>query len=417
MKRFRTALFGLFALALAATPAVSQTVIGNFEGPPPTPGGQGINGVSGAAGMTGWALASGGVRRIIVKVDGADFQQARYGNIRPDVTAQFPGFPDSAAPGFSFALNTTDFSNGLHTISVDVERMDGSRVALNSVSLLFTNNTSVLIPFGAINQPNRGATLFGNCDPTDPNRRLSVVEGWALDLGVETGDTGVGFVELMLDGVDIFNSRRDCFFDFATGGFTQCYGLPRFDIESRFPFALDAPGAGFRFALDVGGLIALGGRREGQHNLAIRVGDISNQFADIDEFPVFFVCADRLGNEPAFGLIESPTPGRVFTGSTRFEGWALDAQGVERVDIYVDGAFVVSTPLDPALTRDSVTSVYPGFPDSLHPVWRVFIDSNQFVDGQHQVEIVVVDSLGQETVIGEKTFTVDNDFPVSSFLK
>lgn len=400
----------LAATALLASPLAAQTVIGVLDGPA-----TGNNGVSGAVGFTGWALADGGVRRVIVTVDGVDIQQARYGNVRPAVTVQNPGFPDSAAPGFSFTLNTTEFSNGLHHVSADVERMNGSRVRLNTISLLFVNNTSLLVPFGDIERPDRGALLFGNCDVDDPNRRFTVVEGHALDLGLGIGDSGVGFVELMLDGTILFNSRRDCFFNLALGGFNQCYGLPRFDIENRYPFALNAPGAGFRFIMDVGALITLGGRSEGQHDLSVRVGDISNQFADIETIPVNFVCTEGLGNEPSFGLIDSPLPGRIFTGTMRFEGWALDAQGVRRVEIRVDGNVVANTTLDPALTRDKVTAEFPGFPDSLNPVWRVFLDSNQFVDGIHQVQVVVIDNLLAETLIGEETFEVDNDFPLSSF--
>jgi len=404
-------------LVLIAAPAVSQTVLGFFEGPPPVAGQPRTN-LSGAPGFTGWAVADGGVRRIIILVDGFDVGQARFGGIRPDVTAQHPDFPDSGAPGFSFRLNTTDFSNGLHEVAIEVELLDGTRHPIQpSRSLQFNNNTSILRPFGRINSPNRNATLAGNCDILTPNRRMSVIEGWAIDLGVETGDTGIGFVELMLDGVILANSRRDCYFDAAAGGFSDCYGLPRFDIENQFPFALDAPNAGFRFVIDVGDLITIGDRSEGQHSITIRAGDISNQFENIDEFSVNFACSENLGNEPSFGLIETPGPGRVFTGTMRFEGWALDAQGVDRVEISVDGLLVTTTPLDPARTRASVTATYPGFPDSAHPVFRTFVDSNQFVDGEHQVQVVVVDDLGVETLIGEKTFTVDNDLPTASLLK
>lgn len=418
MTRRGSALCGLLVWALAASPVAAQTVHGFFEGVPPVGAGLPQNSLTGAPGFTGWVVADGGVRRVIVMVDGFDVLQARYGGIRPDVTAQFPGFPDSAAPGFTFVLNTTDFNNGLHHVSVDVELMNGSRRSISPVrTYQFTNNTSILRPFGRINRPNRNATLAGNCDVSEANRRLSVIEGWAVDLGVEIGDTGIGFVELLLDGVILANTRRDCRFSIAGGGFSDCYGLPRLDIENRFPFAIDAPNAGFRFVMDVGALITLGDRSEGQHIVTIRAGDVSNQFENIDEFPVFFACSENLGNEPSFGLIETPGPGRTFTGLMRFEGWTLDAQGVARVDIYVDGLFVTSTTLDPNLIRSGVTATYPGFPDSTRPVFRTFVDSNLFVDGLHQVQVSVIDDLGAETIIGETTFTVDNDFPLSSFLK
>lgn len=400
----KTAILLAAMLVVGAGASLAQTQVGFFEGPPGN-----ATAVHGASTLTGWVLADVGVRRVIIQVDGVDIGQAGYGQVRPGVTAQNPGFPDSAAPGFGYILNATDFSDGQHTISARAELMDGSFYEVPSpIVLQFANSTHNLRPFGAIDRPNRNANLVGVCDLSNPARRPVIFEGWALDLGVEIGEAGIGYVELMFDGVILANTRRDCRFDMANGGFTNCYGLRRLDIERQYPFALDAPNAGFRFAVDFGVLYNIG-HAEGHHDITIRAGDLSNQVENIDEFAVTFVCAENIGNEPAFGKIESPRFNRFYTGLVRVEGWVLDAQGVQRVDVYVDGDYVRSIGISPVLTRPSVTMNYPGFPDSAHPVFRGFIDSNDFVDGIRQLEIIAVDVTGAESVVGEVDFLVNND--------
>ncbi|RMH16417.1 MAG: hypothetical protein D6696_18145 [Acidobacteria bacterium] len=391
------------AVLAAAGPLSGQTTIGFFDGP--TGGG---NTASGAVGMTGWVVADVGVRRVILQVDGVDVVQAGYGRPRPGVERQFPGFPDSAAAGFGVILNATEHLDGLHVVSARAELMDGTFFDIPPKrTLLFQNSTHNLRPFGRIDRPNRNADLVGNCDTTDPFRRFTVIEGWALDLGVEIGDSGIGFVEIMLDGVILANSRRDCRFDFLAGGFTDCYGLTRLDVENQYPFALDAPNAGFRFVLDVGALIADGARTEGHHTITIRAGDISNQNENIAELPVFFICSQSLADDLAFGLIEVPRPNRIYAGVMRFEGWALDADGVALVEVFVDGEKIGNADFG-VDSRASVAAQYPGFPDTLMPVWRLFFDSNKVVDGEHQAQVFVTDTLGNTVEIGETSFIVDN---------
>ncbi len=394
------------AISLAAVPAMAQANLGFFEGPT-----DGSNTATGAVPLTGWALADVGVRRVIILVDGENAGEALYGRPRGQITNDFPGYPDSSAPGFSFILNSTDYLNGLHVVSAQVERLDGTFVDVAPHrTLQFQNATHNLRPFGRVDRPDRAATLFGTCDIDNPFRRPTIVEGWALDLGVEIGDTGIGYVELLLDGVPIARSTTDCVFNPSLGGFTNCYGTKRLDIENQYPFAFNAPNSGFRFAMDVGALI-YSGQVEGAHTLTIRAGDISNQVENIDELPVVFICGENIPNEPSFGLIESPKLNREYTGLMRVEGWALDIDGIRRVEIFVDGEFVRSAPLDPFLVRQSVSSTYPGYPDSDHPVFRAFIDTGDFVDGVvHQLEVIAVDDLLERTLIGEVDFISYNDF-------
>ena len=395
MKRWT---IGLLLTLLTGVPAAGETVLGYFEGA--ATGNYG----TGALPVTGWALADTGIKRVVIQVDGVDISQALYGNPRPLVEDIYPGFPDSAGPAFGYHLNTTDFTNEAHRVSAKVLTNGGTEVVLEGTRhITFNNNTAILHPFGKIETPQRNAELYGDCEG---QQIWNPVGGWVLDLGVEIGDAGVGWVELLLDGSILANTRTGCSFEPDLGLF-NCYGLPRLDIERGFPFALDAPTAGYRFLINVGALLNSGYVR-GHHTLTIRAGDISTQNANVDEIPVSFYCIQDLPDEAAIlGFIESPRKGRQYAGTIRFQGWALALDTLARVEVWVDGRFIGNALLG-VDSRPGVAAQYPGWPGVAAPVWRLLFDSTELAEGVHQVEVIAVDVNGTETLIGERSFFVNN---------
>lgn len=467
---------------LAASPSLGQQ-LGNFDGAFCLDTGLQCNAGSGFLGLVGWALASTGVKRVIIQVDGVDLGRADYGALRPDVTVEYPGFPDSALPGWSYNLNTTLFENGIHQVSAKVETVGGGTFFLHSEDLVFTNTAHLLEPFGEIDSPGPNEDLFGTCsvafcgdglcepglrenclncpfdcngqqlgvfndfccgdgagpnplgcdDPQPPavpggapgalvcqvggfdcndtrRVRYTVVRGWALDLGLTQEDTGISWVELETNGAIVGNTRTSCTFDPLAGGLTNCYGLPRLDLEARFPFVLNAPSAGYRFVLDVGALIVTDQAPRGSNLLTVRAGDWSNQHEDVDDVPVNFFCAEEV-SEPAFGRIESPRKNRLYSGLLTFEGWALDGEGVVEVEVFVDGKLIPGTMYGAGLgTRPLVESEYPGFQDTEAPVWRLEdFDTTELTNGEHMVQVQVIDGEGHTHFIGgEVPFRVEN---------
>lgn len=422
----RRAILSLVLTTLCVTPAShAETVVGAFEGNV-----TGMNAGTGVVGVIGWALASTGVKRVIIQVDGSDVGQAFFGFEKPQITAEYPGFPDTAHPGFVYNLNSVPYSNGNHVVSAKVITHGGASVVLPGTrNIHFTNNTSILVPFGKIERPQKGAQVFGTCGDHPPNltlpRRYTVVEGWALDLGVEIGDAGLGWVELLVDGaivadsilgdilfdgIDGYAGLGACTFDVSAGGLSNCYGLPRPDVERSYPFAFNAPNAGYRFVLDIGALIEFIGYSRGHHVLTIRAGDIIGQLANVAEIPVSFFCAGDFGNEGAFGEIESPGAARILSGQATFKGWALDGEGIAPLgflDVYIDGKFRGKAEYAIG-RRQSVERQYPGYPDSLRPAWRFRFDTTTISDGFHDLQVFVTDTVGDRDLIGERRFVVDN---------
>ena len=76
--------------------------------------------VSGTANVKGWALDVEGVQSVRILIDGVHVGDAAYGFSLPAVTMLHPSFPDSLAPGFQFLLDTTQLTNGDHTVGVEV---------------------------------------------------------------------------------------------------------------------------------------------------------------------------------------------------------------------------------------------------------------------------------------------------------
>ena len=80
---------------------------------------------SGVGNLRGWSVASSGVDRIEVWMDGAYAFDAPYGGFRNDVGNVFPDIENSSASGFSLAWNYNDMSPGEHTITARAYSQSG----------------------------------------------------------------------------------------------------------------------------------------------------------------------------------------------------------------------------------------------------------------------------------------------------
>ncbi|MEA2599066.1 MAG: hypothetical protein QOF89_58 [Acidobacteriota bacterium] len=88
----------------------NENAIGNIDQP--------LRGLQyhGVIQATGWAIDFEGVSQVLILVDGTIVGFANYGIPRPDVQDLYfyAGYPNLAAPGWRFALDTTKFADGEH---------------------------------------------------------------------------------------------------------------------------------------------------------------------------------------------------------------------------------------------------------------------------------------------------------------
>lgn len=393
---------------LASAPALAARPFGSFGG---IVGGG--NAGSGLLPLHGWALDDNGIQAVDILVDGLVAGRAHYGRARAGVTARFPSFPDSALPGFAFELDTTRYLNGVHSVVVRIRSRAGEVVTLPARRIQFSNVEHVLAPFGTIEFPRPQAEMRGTCDFFSTQRRFSVVSGYALDAGTQDDDSGVAFVELLIDRAVLWRSTLHCGFNNALGGPVNCYGIRRLDVERNFPGLKDSPHAGFRFVLDVGALVssippAQPPYNQGAHVITIRAGDHANSVRNIAEIPVTFSCDQNLPNENAVGDIDLTLRGLLYHGVIQVTGWALDWEGVQSVQILVDGNAIGTAVY--GIPRPDVlqTSFYPGYPNLLFPGWRFDLDTRIFDNGEHFLDVIVTDVHGATTYIGRRRFVINN---------
>jgi len=374
---------------------------GFFEGPL---GGGTI--ITGVVGMTGWVVADNGVQHVQFLVDGIAAMDTVYGQLRPGISDLFPGFPDGDNVGFGAYLDSARFTNGVHIVNALVTTNDGRQTLLNARRLTFNNNAHLLVPFGELLSPPENANLIGRCNVDDPNRHLTAFVGYALDTGLEVGHRGVGWVELLIDGVIYANTRRDCRLSVVAGGLADCYGITRHETTTFYPTLADTPNSGYRFVVDIGDLISNKGLSLGPHDVIIRVGDLAGQQTNIAELPMNFFCLENFTNFDSIGDIEVGDGPKRVSGTVNVHGWALDIEGVVTVRILVDGAFRANATY--GFARPGVTMLYPSFPQSAAPGYQYLLDTTALTNGPHTLGVEVQDEIGTRTFIGERHFLVFN---------
>jgi hypothetical protein len=386
------------------------------------PDAKGVYNASGAFPMVGWAADADGIARIEVQIDGGTMQGAMYGDARPDVAAAFPDFPAALFSGFIANVDTTRVQDGVHTMSVTAVDRNGASRLIGRRTVQILNSANNLKPFGYIDEPKRDAVLFGTLcgtgdgppppvisPPVRPQAHITPVRGWALDLGPRLAEGRVAYAELMIDGVR-YLSTDDCTLPF--GGYANCYGVPRYDVQRFFPNFPDAPRAGFIFTLDVGQLIGSGLVREGNHNLKVRVGDLEQTFTELPNpsgIPVFFECSENTLDSPSVGFIDVPTTFDYVGGDLVIQGWALDTDNVSVVEIIIDGNYVGQAQY--GFPRPDVRDQWPNYSTAGFSGWRFTMDTTKLANSRHRVTARVLDGSGNRNEIGSVDFYVYNLAP------
>ena len=390
------------------------------------PDGSGVYNVSGAFPVSGWAADTDGIQRIEVLIDNGIVQGAVHGDPRPDVGASFPDFPGAAFSGWIANVDSTRYTNGIHTLTVRAIDRNGLENTIGHRTVQIINNDIFLQPFGYLDEPKRDAVLFGTgCSgddtpppvspPINPQAHLTPVRGWALDLGTRGGTGRIAYAELLIDGVRWLSSD-DC--GLVGGRFANCIGVPRYDVARYYPTFPDAPRAGFIFTLDVGTLLNLG-IRPGLHNMMVRVGGLEGTFAELpnrDGIPVWFQCVDDNTNFSGYGFIEYPTVQDYVGGDVLVRGWAFgDNASVTAVNIVVDGNFVGQAQY--GYPRPDVADQFPQLAFSArNSGWGFLLDTRKLTNSKHRLTAIAVSggtgsSAGSSWEIGSVDFYVTNGTP------
>ena len=242
------------------------------------------------------------------------------------------------------------------------------------------------LPFGFSDIPVPSATLSG----------VIQVGGWALD------DVMVTKVELRSD-MSFWPYIGDLYYTCGT----------RPDIRVTYPNYPNNDCAGWGYMWLTNSMSATNDPQTGQplegttHQFYLRVYDSAGQYADIGHRNI--TITNNTSQTP-FGAMDVPSAGEIVSGPINVMGWAL-AKGKRRVTqalVRVDGVSLgqVNYGLNwPALAQVFPVSIYPY---SENAAYAYSLDTTQFTNGQHALDVVAIGELGNLSGIGSRYIYIQN---------
>jgi len=374
--------------------------------------------------VKGWALDDRRIDHVSVYVDGLLERDAVTGVYRGDVASSYPGVPSAATSGFVLNLDSTRLTNGVHTVTVKAVDDQGQAGLLGVRAVQVFNNAPNLPPFGWVDAPMLNASWFGNCGQVQgtvsggdirDGRYIMYVTGWALDTSVIVERGGVSHVFLEMDGVQLKDTRLNCHREaLLQNKMVDCYGFYRPDVEHFYPGFQQAPNVGFNFGVDVGYLITQRGFSEGAHMLQVKAADKEDNISLLREIPIVMKCCSNLCDSVPIGYVDDPSNYKIVDGVFPVVGWALDIDGITRLQILVDGVVQVDAVrgvdyAEYGLSSPDVANVYPNFPDSSRARFRFYLDTTKLSNSEHDLLIQVTDYRGGAASAGTRRFLVDNN--------
>ena len=148
----------------------------------------------GVGNLRGWAVASEGIEKIEIWIDGAYAFDAPYGGSRGDVGGAFPEVSDSDKSGFSLAYAYSNLSPGSHTISAVAHTTAGN------TSESAANFTVVKFKDAFISGPDAADLSGTSCEATGDEVSASnaLIGGRAYDMVLDwrTAEQGFEIVEI-----------------------------------------------------------------------------------------------------------------------------------------------------------------------------------------------------------------------------
>jgi hypothetical protein len=123
----------------------------------------------------------------------------------------------------------------------------------------------------------------------------------------------------------------------------------------------------------------------------------------------------RGGEAQPIGIIELPTPGGTVSGVIRVQGWVLNQNAVDKIELLVDG--VVVNRADTSIPRADVLEVFPTYANgpTRNPGFLSAFLARNYANGPHTVSLLVTESGGATFTLGPVDVIVDNSINQAPF--
>ncbi len=300
------------------------------------------------------------VSSVEISVDGQPVGTAFYGGSRADVCAALGSFPGCPNVGYDFALDTTQFADGSHTLQITATDANGLRLTKGQAFTTANYNGSNPTVVNLDRPGGQGGNFQG----------ITTFAGWALNTS-----SLLSSVTVSVDGI-------------SRGAAT--YGASRPDVCALYSSSPactgGTDGVGWSYLMDTTGLA------NGNHVFSVDAAAANGQHA-IQAHP--FTVANWTTSNPIISSIDKPnSQSAPLSGRQNIGGWALDPNsGIASVSVAVDGV-----PLGNAGyggNRSDVCAVFSGYPGCPNVGWTFFLDTTAIADGMHTLQVTFLPVSGQ----------------------
>ena len=149
---------------------------------------------TGVGNLRGWAVASDGILKVEVLIDGAYAFDAPYGGSRGDVGNAFPDVENSASSGFSLAFNYSDLATGPHTVTIVAQTQLGETLERTSTFDVVKFNSNFIVGDDAVSLDDAACSMAGDEITVSDGR----VDGGIFDFVMKwrTAEQGFEIIEV-----------------------------------------------------------------------------------------------------------------------------------------------------------------------------------------------------------------------------
>jgi len=214
--------------------------------------------------------------------------------------------------------------------------------------------------------------------PNDTVSGIAIIQGWVLS------ENSIAGIHLYVDDEYVTSANID---------------IPRDDVIEHYPQYANSPTASPGFT------VGFNSRdyEDGRHYFHLIVVD--SQGASYQIGRRYFYIDNTLNPGPK-GYLESPMPDDTIWGPYPISGWVLDEDGVERVEILVDGLVIGRANLNGP--RADVYYAFSFYPNAARSGFIMFLDTTRVDNGYHEISVLAYDNLAQSSVIAKRRVLVSN---------
>ena len=168
----------------------------------------------GVGNLRGWAVATDGIDKIEIMIDGEYAFDAPYGGARGDVGGAFPEVANASQSGFSLAYAYSNLSPGSHTISAVAHTLEGETQTSSATFETVRFKQSFISGANAVDLDATSCAVNG--DEISANNAVIGGDTYDMLLDWRTAEQGFEIVQIA-EGSDVNNGDAGTQFDCADG--------------------------------------------------------------------------------------------------------------------------------------------------------------------------------------------------------